>query len=38
MPKYPVLPMLFGFSDRPAPSGDNMDDWFNRWIKRLMEQ
>ena len=37
MPKYPVLPMLFGFSDRPAASGGNMDDWFNRWIRPLME-
>jgi hypothetical protein len=38
MPNYPVPPMLFGFSDRSATSGDNMDDWFNRWIKPLMEQ
>jgi hypothetical protein len=38
MPRYPVPPMLFGFSDRSATSGDNMDDWFTRWIKPLMDQ
>jgi hypothetical protein len=38
MPNYPVPPMLLGFSDRSAASGGNMDDWFNRWIKPLMEQ
>jgi hypothetical protein len=35
MPDYPVPPMVFGLPDR---SGDNMDDWFSRWIKPLMEQ
>jgi len=38
MPDYPVPPMVFGLPDRPAASGDNMDDWFSRWIKPLMEQ
>jgi len=38
MPDYPVPPMVFGLPDRPAASGDEMDDWFSRWIKPLMEQ
>jgi hypothetical protein len=38
MPDYPVPPMVFGLPDRSAASGDNMDDWFARWIKPLMEQ
>jgi len=37
MPKYPVLPMVFGLRNQPAASDDNMDDWFNRWIP-LMQQ
>jgi hypothetical protein len=30
--------MLFGFPDRSATSGDNMDDWFTRWVKPLMDR
>ena len=38
MPKYPLPPMVFGLQDRSAASSDNMDDWYNRWIKPLMQQ
>jgi hypothetical protein len=38
MPDYPVPPMAFGLPDRSAASADNMDDWFSRRIKPLMEQ
>ena len=38
IPAYPVPPMVFGLPDRSAASGDDMDDWFARWIKPLMEQ
>jgi hypothetical protein len=38
MPDYPVPPMVFGLPDRSTESDDNMDDWFSRWIKPLMEQ
>jgi hypothetical protein len=34
MPSYPVPPMVYG---RSAGSGDNMDGWFDRWIRPLMQ-
>jgi hypothetical protein len=36
MPDHPVPPWLFGLPDRSAPSGDDMDDWYTRWIKPLV--
>jgi len=36
MPDYPVP--LFGLPDRPAASGDDMDDWYTRWVKPLLQQ
>jgi hypothetical protein len=38
MPGYPMPPPIFDFPDRSTRSGDNMDDWFTRWIKPLMQQ
>jgi hypothetical protein len=29
--------MVYGLRD-PSAAGDNMDDWFDRWIKPLMQQ
>lgn len=37
MPDYPVPPRLFGLPDRSAASGDDMDDWYTRWIKPLIQ-
>jgi hypothetical protein len=34
---YPVAPMVFGLPDRSATSGDDMGDWFSRWIKPAMQ-
>jgi hypothetical protein len=36
MPDYPVPPWLFGLPDRSAANGDDMDDWYTRWIKPLV--
>jgi len=33
---FPVPPMVYGLPDPSTASGDNMDDWFDRWIKPLM--
>jgi len=30
--------MVYGLPDPSAASGNNMDDWFDRWIKPLMQQ
>jgi hypothetical protein len=38
VPEYPVPPMVYGLPDPSDKSGDNMDDWFKRWIKPLMQQ
>lgn len=38
MPDYPVPPWLFGLPDRPATGGDDMDDWYTRWVKPLVRQ
>jgi hypothetical protein len=38
VPDYPIPPMVYGLPDPSAASGDNMDDWFDRWIKPLMQQ
>jgi len=38
MPNYPVPPPIFGFPDRSTTSSDNLDDWFARWIKPLMQR
>jgi hypothetical protein len=37
MPDYPVPPWLFGLPDRSAASGDDMDDWYTRWVKPLLQ-
>ena len=37
MPDYPVPPWLFGLPDRPAAGGDDMDDWYARWVKPLLQ-
>ena len=37
MPNYPVPSQLFGLPDRSAASGDDMDDWYVRWIKPLVQ-
>jgi hypothetical protein len=37
MPAYPASPWLFGLPDRPAASGDDMDDWYTRWVKPLIQ-
>ncbi len=36
-PDYPVPPWLFGLPDRSAASGDDMDDWYTRWVKPLLQ-
>jgi hypothetical protein len=36
MPDYPVPSYLFGLPDRSAASGDDMDDWYTRWVKPLV--
>jgi hypothetical protein len=28
--------MVYGLQDPSSAAGDNMDDWFDRWIKPLM--
>jgi hypothetical protein len=38
VPDYPVLPFLFGLPDRSAASGDDMDDWYTRWVKPLLQE
>jgi hypothetical protein len=38
VPDYPVPPQLFSLPDRSAASGDDMDDWFARWIKPLLQR
>jgi len=38
MPDYPVPPWLFGLPDRPAASRDDVDDWYTRWVKPLLQQ
>ena len=38
VPGYPIPPMVYGLPDPSAASGNNMDDWFDRWIKPLMQQ
>jgi hypothetical protein len=37
MPDYPVPPFLFGLPDRATASGDDMDDWYARWVKPLLQ-
>ena len=37
-PSDPLPPPVFGLPDQSAASGDNMDDWFSRWIKPLIRQ
>ena len=37
LPIYP-LPAVLGGADPSAPSGADMDDWFTRWVKPLMQQ
>jgi hypothetical protein len=32
---FPVPPMVYGLPDPSTAAGDNMDDWFDRWIKPL---
>lgn len=34
----PLPPSVFGLPEPSTSSGDNMDDWFARWIKPLMQQ
>jgi hypothetical protein len=36
MSNDPVPPYLFGLPDRSAASGDDMDDWYTRWVKPLV--
>jgi hypothetical protein len=38
MPNYPVSPPIFGFPDNSGVSGDDGEDWLDRWIKPLMRQ
>jgi hypothetical protein len=38
VPDYPVPPQLFGLPDRSAGSGDDIDDWYTRWVKPLIQQ
>jgi hypothetical protein len=33
---FPVPAMVYGLPDPSVAAGDNMDDWFDRWIKPLM--
>jgi len=28
--------MVYGLPDRSDAAGDNMDDWYDRWIKPLI--
>ncbi|MGJ4946426.1 hypothetical protein ACQR1W_38125 [Bradyrhizobium sp. HKCCYLS1011] len=37
LPLYPAPP-IFGGNDPSASSGDDMSDWFARWIKPLMQR
>ncbi|MBV9064276.1 MAG: hypothetical protein JO004_00725 [Methylobacteriaceae bacterium] len=37
IPEYPLLPLIFGIPNRPGMPDDNMEDWFNRWIKTLRQ-
>jgi hypothetical protein len=37
MPDYPVPPWLFGLPDRSTSNGDDMDDWYTRWVKPLLQ-
>jgi hypothetical protein len=32
------FPPIFGLPDPSATSGDDMDDWFSRWVKSLIRQ
>jgi hypothetical protein len=36
-PDYPVPPWLFGLPDRSTSNGDDMDDWYTRWVKPLLQ-
>ena len=36
LPAYP--PPIFGGNDPSASSGDDMSDWFTRWVKPLMQK
>jgi hypothetical protein len=36
-PDYPGPPWLFGLPDRSTPNGDDMDDWYTRWVKPLLQ-
>jgi hypothetical protein len=36
VPEYPVPPMVYGLPDPSAASGDNTDDWLNRWYMPLI--
>jgi hypothetical protein len=38
MPNYSVPPPIWDFSNDDGSKGDNIDDWFDRWIRPLMEQ
>lgn len=35
---FPVPPMVYSLPDPSAAAGDNMDDWFDRWIKPPTQQ
>lgn len=37
IPNYQLLPPIFGLPNQSASGGD-VDDWFSRWIKPLMQQ
>jgi hypothetical protein len=32
------FPPIFGLPDPSAASGDDMDDWYSRWVKSLIRQ
>jgi hypothetical protein len=36
MPDHPVPGWLFGLPDQSAASGDDMDDWYTRWVRPLV--
>jgi hypothetical protein len=37
VPDYPMPPWLFGLPDQSAASSDDMDDWYTRWVKPLLQ-
>jgi hypothetical protein len=32
------FPPIFGLPDPSAASGDDMDDWYSRWVKSIIKQ